>query len=123
MNRRDMLRRLAIGASGLVVADSVRDFLEWETRRVFALGGISTPPRDRITGRWISAHISGWHNGQHFSREIGPECITEENGVYCINDITPYLPSWSELSPGTYNYSLNIAEYHGDAVPIFVEVT
>lgn len=40
MNRRDMLRRLAIGASGLVVAESVRDFMAWEAKRIFALGGV-----------------------------------------------------------------------------------
>lgn len=42
MNRREMLRRLAIGASGLVVAESVRDFMAWEAKRIFALGGVPT---------------------------------------------------------------------------------
>lgn len=43
MNRRELLRRLAIGASGLVVAESVRDFMAWEAKRIFALGGIPKP--------------------------------------------------------------------------------
>lgn len=44
MNRRQMLQRLAVGASGLVLAESVRDFLEWEAKRIFALGGAARPP-------------------------------------------------------------------------------
>lgn len=38
--RRDFLRGAAIAASGLVCAESVRDWMEWQNRRVFALGAV-----------------------------------------------------------------------------------
>lgn len=40
INRRRFLSRLAVGASGLVLAEHVRDFMAWEAKRIFALGGV-----------------------------------------------------------------------------------
>lgn len=45
MNRRSFLRLGAVAAGGLIVGEEVRDWLEWQSRRVFALGGIPEAPR------------------------------------------------------------------------------
>ena len=45
MNRRSFLRLGAVAAGGLIVGEEVRDWLEWQSRRVFALGGIPDPPQ------------------------------------------------------------------------------
>lgn len=109
MNRREMLRRLAIGASGLVLAESVRDFMAWEAKRIFALGGVPVP-RDPWSGRWISATLSGWSNGVPFRREIGPEYIVDlGNGLVEVRDVMKHIPDYYNLAAGTYTYTLDFS--------------
>lgn len=55
MNRRDFLKRSTLATAGVLVgAEVIHDFLAWQNRRIFALGGL---PKDIYTATHPMWHI------------------------------------------------------------------